>query len=61
MVPGAAGVLEAVALLVLSSSIPTASVFGALLVFRAIYYLLPLAAGTGAFALIEARRMQEEG
>jgi len=61
MVPGAAGVLEAVALLVLSSSIPTASVFGALLVFRAIYYLLPLAAGTGAFALIEARRLQEEG
>ena len=61
MVPGAAGVLEAVALLVLSSSIPTASVFGALLVFRAIYYLLPLAAGTGAFALIEARRLREEG
>jgi len=61
MVLGAAGVLEAVALLVLSSSIPTASVFGALLVFRAIYYLLPLAAGTGAFALIEARRLQEEG
>jgi uncharacterized membrane protein YbhN (UPF0104 family) len=61
MVPGAAGVLEAVALLVLSSSMPTASVFGALLVFRAIYYLLPLAAGAGAFALIEARRLQEEG
>jgi uncharacterized membrane protein YbhN (UPF0104 family) len=61
MVPGAAGVLEAVALLVLSSSIPTASVFGALLVFRATYYLLPLAAGAGAFALIEARRLREEG
>lgn len=61
MVPAAAGVLEAVALLVLSSSMPTASVFGALLVFRAIYYLLPLAAGAGAFAVIEARRLQEEG
>ncbi len=60
MVPGAAGVLEAVALLVLSSRMPTASVFGALLVFRAIYYLLPLAAGAGAFAAIEARRWQEE-
>jgi uncharacterized membrane protein YbhN (UPF0104 family) len=61
MVPGAAGVLEAVALLVLSSSMPTASVFGALLVFRAIYYLLPLAVGACAFAVIEARRLQEEG
>lgn len=59
MVPGAAGVLEAVALLVLSSSIPTASVVGALLVFRAIYYLLPLAAGAGAFAVVEARRWRE--
>jgi uncharacterized membrane protein YbhN (UPF0104 family) len=61
MVPGAAGVLEAVALLVLSSSIPTASVFGALLAFRAIYYLLPLAVGACAFAVIEGRRLQEEG
>ena len=60
MVPGAAGVLEAVALLVLPSSMPTASVFGALLVFRAIYYLLPLAAGAGAFAVIEARQWQKE-
>jgi len=60
MVPGAAGVLEAVALLVLSSSMPTASVFSALLVFRAIYYLLPLAAGAVAFAVVEARRWREE-
>jgi glycosyltransferase 2 family protein len=60
MVPGAAGVLEAVALLVLSSSIPTAAVVGALLVFRAIYYLLPLAASAGTFAVVEARRWREE-
>jgi uncharacterized membrane protein YbhN (UPF0104 family) len=61
MVPGAAGVLEAVALLVLSSSIPTGSVIGALLVFRAIYYLLPLATAAGAFAVVEGRRWREEG
>ena len=60
MVPGAAGVLEAVALVVLSSNMPTASVVGALLVLRAIYYLLPLAAGAGAFAVVEARRWREE-
>ena len=61
MVPGAAGVLEAVALLVLSSSMQTASVFGALLAFRAIYYLLPLAVGACAFAVVEGRRWREEG
>ncbi len=59
MVPGAAGVLEAVVLLLLSSSIPTVSIFGALLMFRAIYYLLPLTAAAGAFALLEARRWGE--
>lgn len=60
MVPGAVGVLEAVTLLVLSASVPTASVVGALLAFRGIYYLLPLAAGAGAFALVEIRRWREE-
>jgi len=59
MVPGAAGVLEAVVLLLLSSSIPTVSIFGALLMFRAIYYLLPLTAAAGAFALLEGRRWRE--
>ena len=61
MVPGAAGVLEAVVLLVLSPSLPTAPVVGALLAFRAIYYLLPLAAAAGAFALLEGRWWREEG
>lgn len=56
MVPGAAGVLEAVVILVLSASMPNASVVGALLVFRVIYYLLPLTVAAGAFAVLETRR-----
>jgi len=56
MIPGAAGVLEAVVLLALSASMPSGSVFGALLVFRAVYYLLPLTVAAGAFAVLEARR-----
>lgn len=61
MVPAAAGVLEAVVFLVLPSSVPTGAVVGALLVFRAIYYLLPLAVAAGAFAVLEVRRWREEG
>lgn len=58
-VPGAAGVLEAVVLLLLSPSVPTASVVGALLVFRVVYYLLPLAGAVGAFAVLEVRCWQK--
>jgi len=43
-VPGGLGVFESVMLLLLAPVLPAASLFGALLVYRVIYYLLPLAA-----------------
>lgn len=58
-VPAAAGVLEAVVLLLLSPSVPNASVVGALLVFRTVYYLLPLTASAAAFGVLEARRWRK--
>ena len=48
-VPGGLGVLEGVVLVLL----PGASVAGGLLVFRAVYFLLPLALGAALFAVIE--------
>ncbi|MDA8165208.1 MAG: bifunctional lysylphosphatidylglycerol flippase/synthetase MprF, partial [Desulfobacteraceae bacterium] len=42
-VPGGLGVLETLTVLLLKPFLPAAPVFGALLVFRGIYYLLPLA------------------
>ncbi|MEZ5863341.1 MAG: lysylphosphatidylglycerol synthase domain-containing protein [Geminicoccaceae bacterium] len=48
-VPGGLGVLEGVVMVLL----PGASVAGGLLVFRAVYFLLPLAIGAPLFGLIE--------
>lgn len=48
-VPGGIGVLESVVL----SLLPGASVFAALLMFRVVYYLAPLAAGLALLALSE--------
>lgn len=41
-IPGGLGVFETVLLLLLTPAIPATTVFGVLLVYRAIYYLLPL-------------------
>lgn len=41
-VPGGLGVFETIILLLLSPSIPSAQLFGALLIYRVVYYLLPL-------------------
>jgi hypothetical protein len=41
-VPGGLGVFETIILLLLSPSIPSATLFGVLLVYRVIYYLIPL-------------------
>jgi phosphatidylglycerol lysyltransferase len=41
-IPGGLGVFESVTLLLLSPILPATSIFGSLLVFRGIYYLLPL-------------------
>jgi phosphatidylglycerol lysyltransferase len=41
-VPGGVGVFESIIVLLLSPTLPASSVLGSLLVYRAIYYLLPL-------------------
>lgn len=53
-VPGGLGVIEAVIL----SLVPGANVIGALLAFRAVYYLVPFAIGGLAFGVTELVRRQ---
>lgn len=55
-VPGGLGVFEAVMLWGLTPAISTASVLVALLAYRLIYYLLPLALAAGIWAQREGRR-----
>jgi glycosyltransferase 2 family protein len=55
-VPGGLGVFETVVLLLLSPPIPSADLFGALLAYRAIYYLLPLAIALLLLGLYEIRQ-----
>lgn len=56
-VPGSLGVFEsAVILLVNPAEEQTAALVGALIVFRAVYYMLPLVVGAVAFGLLELRR-----
>ena len=57
-VPGGLGVLEAVVM----SFAPSASTFGALVAFRVVYFLVPLALGSVLFAGFEAyRRLGRRG
>ncbi|MBV9697042.1 MAG: bifunctional lysylphosphatidylglycerol flippase/synthetase MprF [Gammaproteobacteria bacterium] len=51
-VPGGVGVFEAVMLLTIST-VPTDQLLGALLAYRAVYYLVPLVAGTLLFGAQE--------
>jgi glycosyltransferase 2 family protein len=57
-VPGGLGVLEAVYVAVLGARVPTASLLAALLAFRALYYVLPLAVAAALHLVLElgARR-----
>lgn len=57
-VPGSLGVFEST-VLVLVNPAPdeTAAVIGALIMFRACYYMLPLALGAAMLGIIEARRL----
>jgi phosphatidylglycerol lysyltransferase len=55
-VPGGLGVFDGVVLLVLTPQLDAASVLGALLAFRSIFYLLPLLAGASTFGVVEAVR-----
>jgi uncharacterized membrane protein YbhN (UPF0104 family) len=55
-VPGGLGVIESVVLYLLSQ----AQFIGALLVFRVVYFLVPLAIGAPTFAFIELRRRRRK-
>ncbi|MBB3180384.1 lysylphosphatidylglycerol synthase domain-containing protein [Variovorax sp. Sphag1AA] len=59
-VPGGIGVLEAVFLALLSHRLPEAQILGALLAYRALYYLLPLAVALVFYVVAEmhARRVR---
>jgi phosphatidylglycerol lysyltransferase len=59
-VPGGLGVFEAVALHLLAPAIPAASVLGALVAYRVIYYLFPLVTGAALFGSYELLRKKEE-
>jgi uncharacterized membrane protein YbhN (UPF0104 family) len=54
-IPGGLGVLEGVFLYALEGMVPANALLAALLGFRAIYYLLPLAAAGAMFLVLEAR------
>lgn len=54
-VPGGLGVFEGIILLLLAPKVPAAAVFGSLLAYRAIYYLLPLGLATALLGLYEIR------
>jgi phosphatidylglycerol lysyltransferase len=58
-VPGGLGIFETVILLLLTPYLPASTVFGSLLAYRGIYYLLPLAAATvmlGVHEVLEKRK-----
>lgn len=52
-VPGGIGVFESIFLLALPDDVSRASIFGALLAFRIIYYVLPLIGAGGLFIIYE--------
>jgi uncharacterized membrane protein YbhN (UPF0104 family) len=54
-VPGGLGVFESIILLLLASKVPATAVLGSLLVYRGVYYLLPLVVATGLLGLYEIR------
>ena len=57
-VPGGIGVLEAVLVLLLTPPLGVPQLLGALLVFRMVYYVLPLTLAVGALVLYEVRGLE---
>jgi phosphatidylglycerol lysyltransferase len=57
-VPGGLGVFESLVLALLRDRLPAADLLGALLAYRSIYYLLPLALAAMALGLYELRRQK---
>jgi phosphatidylglycerol lysyltransferase len=58
-IPGGLGVFESVILLLLSPILPASSIFGSLLVYRGIYYLLPLGVAAVLLGTREALQRKE--
>ncbi len=58
-VPGGIGVFETIMVLFLSPAIPSASVIGALLVFRGLYYFLPLGVAATLLGGLELMQRRE--
>lgn len=58
-VPAGLGVLEAVFIALLSHQVPRSELLAALLTYRAIYYLAPLAVATLVYLLVEVRVRQK--
>jgi phosphatidylglycerol lysyltransferase len=54
-VPGGVGVFEAVMLLAAGPHLPTAQLLGALLLYRGLYYVLPLVLASGLLVAYELR------
>ena len=54
-VPGGLGVFETIILLILSSKVSAAAVLGSMLVYRVVYYYLPLLLAAGLLGLDEIR------
>lgn len=60
-VPAGLGVLEAVFVALLSDRIPAGELLASLLIYRAMYYLVPLALATVLHLTIEARLLKARG
>lgn len=58
-VPGGLGVFESLILLLLRDQVPSADLFGALLAYRSIYYLLPLGLAAITLGAYELRHQRE--
>jgi len=59
-VPGGLGVFETIILLLLSPSIPSSVLFGALFVYRVVYYLLPLIVAVLLLGIYELRQRADK-
>lgn len=60
-IPAGLGVLEAVFIALLGAQVPRHELLGALLAYRALYYLLPLLLATVLYLLMEARARARPG
>jgi uncharacterized membrane protein YbhN (UPF0104 family) len=60
-IPAGLGVLEAVFITLLGGALPRGEVLGALLAYRALYYLVPLLVALFIYLTLEARAKHERG